>query len=290
MLTHEPLVIRNGGRSDAVSGRARGARHESRGALVFAAALLTLVVAGAAASSLLPQLDPLRADFAAALQPPGPGHWFGTDATGRDVFARTLAGGLSSLIVAALTLAVGLVVGSALGIAAGYFGRAVDEIVGTLTDLMLALPGLILIMVIVSLVGSDYWTVGLLIGVLTIPVFARIARSATLAVRDREFVHAARLLGASRTRIMTREIARTVLPSVLAYSFTAITAAIVAEGSLSFLGYGLQPPTPSWGGLIAEGRTHLASAPWIMLAPAVTMCATVLAVNILGERFARKDD
>ncbi|HLT67561.1 MAG TPA: hypothetical protein VKZ73_06785, partial [Microbacterium sp.] len=99
MLTHESLAIRSVARPDAVSRRARGARRESRGAVLFAAALLTLVVAGAAASALLPQLDPLRADFAAALQPPGPRHWFGTDATGRDVFARTLAGGLSSLIV-----------------------------------------------------------------------------------------------------------------------------------------------------------------------------------------------
>ena len=269
--------------------RTPGMRLDSRGSIIFAAVVLTIVIGGAVASMLIPQFDPLRADFSAAMQPPSPAHWFGTDATGRDIFARTMAGGLSSLVVAALTLAVGLVVGSFIGIVAGFFGRIVDEIIGTVIDLMLALPGLILIMVVVSLVGSDYCTIGLLIGTLTIPIFARIARSATLSVREREFVQAARLLGASRVRLMTQEIARTVLPSVLAYSFTAITVAIVAEGSLSFLGYGLQPPTPSWGSLIAEGRTHLAGAPWIMLAPAIVMCLTVLAVNILGERFTRKD-
>lgn len=289
MLTQEPDTLPAVRSATRARTRAPGVRLDSRGSIIFAGVVLTFVIGGAAASLLIPQLDPLRADFTAAMQPPSPAHWFGTDATGRDIFARTMAGGLSSLIVAALTLAVGLVAGSFIGIIAGYFGRVVDEIVGTVIDLMLALPGLILIMVVVSLIGSNYWTIGLLIGVLTIPVFARIARSATLSVREREFVHAAWLLGASRARIMTREIARTVLPSVLAYSFTAITAAIVTEGSLSFLGYGLQPPTPSWGSLIAEGRTHLAGAPWIMLAPALVMCLTVLAVNILGERFTRKD-
>ncbi|MBS4875777.1 MAG: ABC transporter permease, partial [Actinomyces sp.] len=175
--------------------RTPGMRLDSRGSIIFAAVVLTIVIGGAVASMLIPQFDPLRADFSAAMQPPSPAHWFGTDATGRDIFARTMAGGLSSLVVAALTLAVGLVVGSFIGIVAGFFGRIVDEIIGTVIDLMLALPGLILIMVVVSLVGSDYWTIGLLIGTLTIPIFARIARSATLSVREREFVQAARLLG-----------------------------------------------------------------------------------------------
>ncbi|PRY00467.1 ABC transporter permease [Allonocardiopsis opalescens] len=260
-----------------------------RDALVPAAcvAVLALVAIGAVLAQLLPQLDPLRADFQAPLRPPGPEHWFGTDATGRDVFARTLAGGASSIVVAAMTVAVGLVVGGGLGVLAGFARGWVDALIGTLLDVVLALPGLITVMVVVTMVGPGRLTIGALIGLIMVPAFARIARSATLTVRGQEFVQAARIMGAPPLRIIGSEVVRCVLPAVAAYSFTAVTVAIVAEGSLSFLGFGLAPPTASWGGLIAEGRTHIATAPWICLAPAAVLCATVLAVNVLGERWGR---
>lgn len=250
--------------------------------------VLGAVLLGAALSHVLPQLDPIRADFSAPLRPPGPQHWFGTDATGRDVFARSLAGASSSIVVAALTAAVGLVVGGALGVVAGYLRGPVDAVIGTALDLLLAFPGLIVVMVVVTLVGPGYWTIGLLIGTLMIPPFARIARAATLSVREREFVQAARIMGASPVRVVGTEIVRCVLPVVAAYSFTAVTVSIVAEGSLSFLGFGLQPPTPSWGSLIAEGRTHIATAPWISMAPALLLCAAVLAVNLVSDRTGKE--
>lgn len=265
----------------------RADRRRTRLVPVLCYAVLAFVVVGAALAQILPQLDPLRADFRAPLQPPSPEHWFGTDATGRDVFSRTLAGGASSIIVAMLTAVVGLGIGGGLGVLAGLSRSWIDSGIGIVLDTVLALPGLITVMIVVTLIGPGQVTIGALIGLTMAPAFARVARSATLSVRAQDFVHAARIMGAAPLRIAASEVVRCVLPAVAAYSFTAVTVAIVAEGSLSFLGFGLAPPTASWGGLIAEGRTHIASAPWICLAPAAVLCATVLAVNVLGERWGR---
>ncbi|MFW5418119.1 ABC transporter permease [Nocardiopsis sp. CNT-189] len=264
-------------------------RSPARGRIgvALAGCWLALVVLGAAASSLLPALDPLRADFSAILEPPSAKHWLGTDAIGRDILARTLAGGRSSLIVGAMTVAFGLVAGGLLGIAAGYLRGVVDGAVGILTDLILAFPALILIMAVVSLSGAGYWTIGLLIGGLSVPAFARLARASTISVREQDYVLAARNMGAGPLRTMRTEIIPNVLPVLGAYSFAAVTASIVVEGSLSFLGFGLQPPLPSWGNLIAEGRVHFATAPWITAAPALTLCATVLSVNVLGQALSK---
>jgi peptide/nickel transport system permease protein len=256
------------------------------GCIVYLAALLL----GAVLSLLLPQIDPLTADFASPLRPPSTDHWFGTDSNGRDVFHRTIAGAWSSITVAALTLLIGGGIGSLLGVLAGYVGGVIDAVISMIIEFLLSLPGLILVMVVVTLVGPSYAVIGCLVGVLLIAPFARIARASAISLRDRPFVHAARLLGAGAFRIAVFEIARNVLPSIGAYSFIAITAAIAAEGALSFLGFGLQPPTPSWGNLIAEGRTHLAIAPWITMAPALVLCATILALNIIGERLASKTE
>lgn len=247
---------------------------------------LACVVGLALLAPVMPNVDPYTADFSAVLQPPSSEHWFGTDSNGRDVFDRTAAGALSSLVVAMMTVVIGLTLGGGLGVLGGYVGGVVDSIIGTLLELMLSLPGLILVMVVVTLIGPGYWSIGGLIGLFMVAPFARIARSATLSVRERPYIQAARLLGSGRIRTMITEVAPNVMPAISAYAFTAVTGAVVAEGSLSFLGFGLQPPTPSWGSLISEGRTHIASAPWITLAPAFVLCATILAVNLLGQRFS----
>jgi len=239
-------------------------------------------------SMATPWLDPFQQDFGATKQAPGFAHPFGTDANGRDVLARTVAGAQNSFTVAAITLVVGAVTGSVIGIVCGYFRGWFDSVVGLALDTLMAFPALMLIILLVSFRGPSLWTIGGAIGLLMIPSFARVTRSITLSVRSREYVQAAVLIDTPTPRILLTAVLPAVAPVLVAYAFTAVTVGIVAEGSMSFLGYGLAAPAPSWGGIIAEGRTALAQAPWITLAPAATLTITVLAINVIGERFKEK--
>ncbi|MFF2119432.1 ABC transporter permease [Kitasatospora sp. NPDC058184] len=264
--------------------QARTARRRPPAGVLAAAAWLALVALAALLLPLLPGFDPLHGDFAHPSAAPGPGHWLGTDAAGRDVLQRTVAGARASFTVAALTILVGLLGGGALGLAAGWFRGPVDKAIGFATDLLMSVPSLILVMITVSLRGPSLTVIGTLIGLFTVPHFTRVVRAVVLSLGERGFVQAARMIGTAPLRILRREIVPHVVPVALTFAFTATTVAIVAEGSLSFLGFGLRPPEPSWGGIIAEGRTALGSAPWISLAPAAVLCLTVLALNYLGEQ------
>ncbi|MGC0415594.1 ABC transporter permease [Embleya sp. AB8] len=262
---------------------ARRARRLPPTGVLLAAGWLAVVVLAALVVPLLPGCDPLRADFTHPSTAPGPGHWLGTDGTGRDVLYRTVAGARASFAVALITVAVGLLGGGALGIAAGWFGGWPDRLVGFATDVLMSVPALILVMIVVTLRGPSLPLIGSLIGLLTVPAFTRIARASVLSLAERGFVQAARMIGTAPLRILRREIVPHIAPAALTFAFTAVTVAIVAEGALSFLGFGLRPPEPTWGGIVAEGRTTLGSAPWISLAPAGALCLTVLALNFLGE-------
>ncbi|MFF1902771.1 ABC transporter permease [Kitasatospora sp. NPDC058218] len=264
------------------------ARRRPPAAVIAATAWLAAVALGALLLPLLPGFDPLHGDFAHPSAPPGPGHWLGTDASGRDLLQRTVAGARASFAVAALTVSVGLLGGGALGLAAGWFRGPVDKVIGFVTDLLMSVPTLILVMIVVSLRGPSLPVIGVLIGLFTVPSFTRVVRAVVLSLSERGFVQAARMIGTAPLRILRREVVPHVAPIALTFAFTATTVAIVAEGSLSFLGFGLRPPEPSWGGIIAEGRTTLGSAPWISLAPAAVLCLTVLALNYLGERLRSK--
>lgn len=259
-----------------------GVRRPPAGVLV-AAGWLAVVVLAAIVVPLLPGCDPLRGDFGRTSAAPGPGHWFGTDANGRDVLYRTVAGARASFAVAGLTVAVGLVFGGGLGIVSGWFGGWVDRVIGFAADVVMSVPSLILVMIVVSLRGPSLTLIGCLIGALTVPAFMRISRASVLSLSERGFVQAARMIGTSPVRILRREVVPHIAPVAVTFAFTATTVAIVAEGALSFLGFSLPPPEPTWGGIIAEGRTTLGSAPWISLAPATVLCLTVLAFNYLGE-------
>ncbi|MGW7444179.1 ABC transporter permease [Kitasatospora sp. NPDC054795] len=259
------------------------ARRRPPAGVLAAAAWLAAVALAALLLPLLPGFDPLHGDFAHPSAAPGPGHWLGTDGSGRDILQRTVAGARASFTVAALTVLVGLLGGGALGLAAGWFRGPVDKAIGFATDLLMSVPSLILVMIVVSMRGPGLTVIGGLIGLFTVPHFTRVVRAVVLSLAERGFVQAARMIGTAPLRILRREIVPHVLPIALTFAFTATTVAIVAEGSLSFLGFGLRPPEPSWGGIIAEGRTTLGSAPWISLAPAAVLCLTVLALNYLGE-------
>jgi ABC-type dipeptide/oligopeptide/nickel transport system permease subunit len=268
--------------------RAAASPVRSRAPRPWGAAVSVLWLAGlgiaAALYALGVGLDPLSNDYAVISQVPSWAHPFGTDNLGRDVLSRSLHGAAASATVALVTVVVGGGVGILLGVWAGLARGVVDAVVGFLSDTAIALPSMLVVATIVTLSGPSLSTISLTIAVFSIPVFSRLARAATLSVASENYVVAARTLGAGQLRILLREVFPGVLPVLAPYLMTTIAAAIVAEGALSFLGFGLRPPEPSWGGLIAEGRTQMALAPWVTLFPAALLCTTILAVNVLGDR------
>lgn len=267
-----------------VTARARARRRHPIGVLLAVAWLVVLGIA-AIAFALGVGADPLSNDYDVLSEAPSLAHLFGTDNLGRDILSRSLHGAGASAIVALVTVVIGGGVGILLGVLAGTLRGVVDAVVGFLTDTAIALPSMIVVATIVTLSGPSLATISLTIAVFAIPVFARLSRASTLSVATENHVVVARLLGASRWRILTREVLPGVLPMMTPFLMTTIASAIVAEGALSFIGFGLRPPEPSWGGLIAEGRTQLVDAPWVTLFPALLLCLTILSVNVLGEHF-----
>lgn len=256
----------------------------------ISAGWLTLVVAAAVAAPLLPIADPLRSDFGAIAVPPSADHLLGTDANGRDLLSRTIYGARVSLVVAAGSTAIGVAIGGLLGMIAGYRRGPIDRIVSTFVDAMLAFPALVLALVVTTYLGASVANLTLVIGVLAIPAYSRISRSATMAFAAREFVHAAEGTGASTTRVFRVELAPNVAIPVAAFAMIGASTAMVVEAALGFLGLGIQPPEPSWGNMIAIGRGALADAPHITFIPSFTLFATVLALNLLGDRLRELTD
>ncbi|WP_430591384.1 ABC transporter permease [Humidisolicoccus flavus] len=257
--------------------------------LVTLAALWLLVLTALAFGiSFIPGIDPRATDYNNLVAAPSLGHLFGTDNLGRDVFVRTMFGAQASIMIAALVIVVGGGAGLLLGVIGGYLRGPFDAIIGFATDVLMALPALLLVITVVTLRGPSLLTIGLILAILAIPAFSRIARAATRSVTRSPYVVAARTLGASPLRIMLREVLPAVVPIVTPFALTAIASAIIAEGAMSFLGFGLQPPAPSWGGLIADGRSQLASAPWVTMLPAAVLCGTILAVNVIGEHLRKE--
>lgn len=215
-------------------------------------------------------------------------HPLGADAQGRDELSRILYGARASIGISFLAMMIGLVAGTAVGVIAGYTRGKLDAFVGVITDAGLAFPGLVLIVGVAAVLGPGTHTLIIGLGAVSFPVFIRVARANTLRFSAREFVHAAHLTGARTGRIITRELLPNVLPPVFAYAVILMATLITAEASLSFLGLGLQPPTPSWGNMIAEGQYELASFPHLVFVPATILALTVFSLNVLGDLVVRK--
>jgi peptide/nickel transport system permease protein len=210
-------------------------------------------------------------------------HWLGTDALGRDELARLLYGARTSLIVGLCAPMIGIAIGGALGILSGYFrGRFETLVVGSM-DVLLAFPPLVFALAVVAYLGQSVFNLTCILGVLGIPAFMRVARAATLSLSEREFVVAARALGASHARILLHELLPNVLLPLLAFFLLGVAVTIVVEGALSFLGLGVPPPSPSWGSMIGEGRESLETAPRLSFIPAVALFLTVLSFNLVGD-------
>ena len=242
-----------------------------------------LIVLAAALADLLPLPSPTDMDMLARRAPPSPAHWLGTDRLGRDMLARLIHGGRISLTVAILAPLIGLVIGGALGIVAGYFRGPLETVVVGGVDVLLAFPPLVLALAITAYLGQTVANLTYIIGILSIPAFTRVARAATLSLAKREFILAARAMGATELRILLRELLPNVILPLMAFFLLAVAVTIVVEGALSFLGLGVPPPAPSWGGMIGEGRESLETAPSIAFLPALFMFLTVLCFNLVGD-------
>ncbi|HEX9409797.1 MAG TPA: ABC transporter permease [Methylomirabilota bacterium] len=233
--------------------------------------------------------DPERQSLRARLKPPtlegadGRAHLLGTDHLGRDVLARVIFGSRVSLVVGISAVLVGGLIGSTLGLVAGYRGGRVDEIIMTVADAQLAFPFILLAIGIIAVLGPSFPTLVMVIGLSGWVSYARILRAQVLVLRSREFVEAIRGLGGSMLRIVLRHILPNVLASLVVVATLELARSIVLEATLSFLGLGIQPPTPSWGGMIQEGRDYLDSAWWISTCPGVVLMITSIVISRTGD-------
>jgi peptide/nickel transport system permease protein len=214
----------------------------------------------------------------------------GTDTLGRSVLSRLIFGAQVSLVVGAVAATTGLVIGALFGLLSGYFRGKVDGVTALLVDAMLAFPPLILLLALASVLTPSVRTLLIGLSLLSVPAFVRLARGATISVSSREFVRAAVNIGATNRRIITRELLPNIVGPMVAYLPVVMAAMIVAEGSLSFLGLGIPPPQPSWGGMISDGKDALARAPHMVVMPAVAVFFTVFSLNQLGDHLRLKFD
>jgi len=239
-----------------------------------------------AAGLLAPAVAPYSYSTQSLLQrlkPPTAAHWLGTDGFGRDILTRVIWGARVSLEIGFLATGLAIVVGTAVGGAAGYFGGAVDTGIMRVADVFMSVPALFLILVVVALFGASLLNTAVVVGLVTWAPVARIVRGECLTLRARDFVEAARALGASHGRILGRHVLINAVPAIIVQGTLLLGQTILIESGLSYLGLGVQPPTPSWGNMVVEGRQFLASAWWVSTFPGLAIFATVLGFNLFGD-------
>lgn len=262
----------------------RSGGHLVRNLQLAVAAIIAIALVGAALfANFVSPFDPNAISLADTLQAPSGEHWFGTDQLGRDILSRVIHGASVSLFVAFCAVALAGVFGALLGIAAGYLGGTFDTIAMRLTDIQLALPAVILALVLVGAIGFSLFNLILVLSLANWARFARVTRAEALTLRSRDFVLLARLAGASRLRIIISHIVPNVVSTFIVLATLDVGIIIILEATLSFLGLGVQPPTPSWGSMIADGRGYLATAWWICAAPGAVLMLAVLSANLLGD-------
>jgi len=241
------------------------------------------IVALAVLAPAIAPYDPVRVDPGALLTPPGPAHWLGTDDIGRDLFSRILHGARTSLTLALAAVLVSSLLGSAVALASGYWGGPVDMVLMRIMDGFLAFPGLILALAMISFLGASSLTIVLAVGIVATPGLARITRSQVLIERQRDFVQAATVVGATDARILLRHILPNVASLIVVQASLNLAFAILTEASLSFLGVGVPPPAPTWGTMLRAGYSYLEKAPWVAISPGAAIFLTVLGFNLLGD-------
>ena len=271
---------------------AGGRRRKGKGIIFWAAVgWLVLIVFCAVTATILPIDDPNEIDITNKVARPGEaGHLLGADGLGRDLLARLIYGARVSLIISVSAVTIGMLVGGTLGMTVGYFRGWLETIVMALVDILLAFPGLVLLLFLVAVRGQSLGTITVVIGFLSIPVYTRVARATTLAVAQREFVLAAKAMGATHRRIIFREIMPNVILPVAAFGLVALGIIIVLEGTLAFLNLSVQPPDATWGSMIAEGKRHLQDTIHVAFMPSMAMFLTVLSLNFVGDTLRSRFD
>ncbi len=245
--------------------------------------LVLLLVVIALAAPLIAPYDPLEATMQNAYLAPSAEHWFGTDKLGRDNFSRVLYGAAYSLSSVLLLVAIIFMVGTTLGVLAGFYGGRVDVVIMRVADMMISFPGMILAIAIAGILGGSLFNAIVALTVVTWTKYARLARSMVLKVKKRDFVEAAIVNGGTSTHILCRHILPNILPLMLITAASDIGAMMMELAGLSFLGFGSQPPAPEWGLMLNEGRQQLQTAPWLMFFPGLAIFITVVIFNLWGD-------
>jgi ABC-type dipeptide/oligopeptide/nickel transport system permease subunit len=261
-----------------------GSTRRSRRLLVAGLVLVGALAVVALAAPWLTSYDPdaiVVASYHGPLRPGG-AHPFGTDTLGRDVWARLAYGARTSLFVGGLAMAVSLAIGMTAGLVAGYFGGLVDATLMWIVDLVLTMPSLLLLIVLATVLPPSILTIPLVIGAIGWTTFARTVRGEVLTLRELEYVQAARALGASHSRIILRHLLPGVVPGVVVLAALGMSGAIVVDAGLSYLGLGVPLPRPSWGRMVSDAQTYLAVAPWLVVAPGVSIALAVIGFNLVG--------
>lgn len=254
----------------------------NKGAVVGGVIFL-LILAMALLAPVIAPHDPIKLNARQSLRPPGREFWMGTDQFGRDVLTRIIYGARISLMMGFVAVAISVTAGSLIGLLAGYYRGVVDVIAGRLVDVMLAFPGILLALVIIAILGPDLTSAMIAIGVSAMPVFIRVVRGSVLALRGREYIEAARVIGATDARIITRHMLPNVLAPVIVLTSLGVPAAIISGAALSFLGLGVRPPTADWGEMLSNGRSYINAAWWLSTFPGLAIMILVVSINLLGD-------
>ena len=253
-----------------------------RGAAV-GLAVIAFFVALAVLAPVVAPYDPLATSWSAIRKAPSAAHWFGTDEIGRDVLARVVWGARASLLAGVVSVLISLSIGVPVGLLAGYAGGKIDMLISRLTDAVLACPFLILAIALAAFLGPSLTNAMIAIGVSATPVFIRLTRGQTMAIKAEEYILAARAIGNPPWRVALRHVLPNIVPTLIVQATLAIAAAVIAEASLSFLGLGQQPPAPSWGSMLNTAKNYIDHAPWMAIWPGVSIFVLVLSFNLVGD-------
>ena len=244
--------------------------------------ILLVIFVGTFAPFLSPQ-NPTKMHFKNRREVPSSDFWLGTDRLGRDMLSRLIWGTRVSLVIGVMAVGVSMIVGVAIGLAGGYYGGLLDEVLMRAMDVIFAIPALLLAIALIAVTGPSIKNIIFVVGVVRIPRFARIVHGSVLSIKEKEFVESARSISKSDFGIMFQHILPNCIAPLTVETSLSIATAIITESGLSFLGLGVRPPTPSWGQMIADGRSELFTAPWIVLFPGIAIMVTVLGYNLLGD-------